>query len=53
MQKILVIFLIFSALGFSLVEGHPFTKETIPAQSSNVAAGITRIQVNYSEAVEI
>ena len=53
MQKILIVFLLVSTLGFPLVEGHPFTLETSPPQASNSPAGITQIQVQYSEAVEI
>jgi copper transport protein len=53
MRKLLVVFLLVSTLGIPLVEGHPFTLETNPPQASNSPAGITQIQVHYSEAIEI
>ena len=53
MRKLLVVFLLVSTLGIPLVEGHPFTLETNPPQASNSPTGITQIQVQYSEAIEI
>ena len=53
MRKLLVILLIIFSFGIPLAEGHPFTIETNPPQFSNVPAGITQVQVYYSEAVEI
>jgi copper transport protein len=53
MRKLVVILLMLSSLGLPLAEGHPFTLETNPPQFSNVPTGITKVQVYYSEAIEI
>ncbi len=53
MKKIIAIIILLVSFGFPLVEGHPFTLETDPPQASNVGSGITKVIVQYSEAVEI
>ena len=53
MQKFLLFLIILSSVGIPLAAAHPFTLETNPIQFSNSPAGITQVQVFYSEAVEI
>lgn len=36
-----------------LAHAHPFTQETIPAESSNAEVGLTQVIVSYSEEIEI
>ncbi|HXV66691.1 MAG TPA: CopD family protein [Nitrosopumilaceae archaeon] len=53
MKKFLFFLLFCFSIGIPLAEGHPFTIETNPPQASNVPVGLTRISVQFSEAIDV